>query len=533
MYNSWLVTIPPLLVLAVALWSRNIIIAFFTGIIAAALVVADFNPINTLLVIWAHTLSTITDIDNIYVYAFLILMGVIVSLLSFTGAATAFGDKVASHITSPRKAEQSTLFFSVLLFLDDYLNSLTVGYVMHPLTDKFKIPRVKLAFIIHSMAAPLAMIIPISSWLAWIIRQIALSGISLDPTENPIIVADPFYVYIKSIPYIFYSFLMIAITLFIIQRRISFGPMAIQEEIAESTGNLFGGRKPIGHILQQGPLTNNASLFDFLFPIITLVGCTVLGILYTGGYWMLGGPNTLIETFQNTKILPILFYACTITLGLSISLFLYHKKLTLSQVPDIFAKGVQVMGLAVVMVFFAGIFAELLREDLQTGQYVAGLLVNHFSVQFLPLILFVVSSLIAICTGSSWGTMAIMTPFAVPFLLKLLHLDAQVDVDTICLLFPCLGAVFSGSVAGDHISPISETTIMATTSSGCHMMDHVYTQLPYGAIALVSTGISFLVVGLMPCTNYWLSVGVSMGTGLAVSFISLVLFNKMWKSKAS
>ena len=531
MYNSWLVTMPPFLVLAVALWSRNIIIAFFTGIVAASLIVANFNPIDSLLVIWDHVFNTITDIDNLYVYAFLILMSVVVSLLSFTGAATAFGDKIANHITSQRKAEQSTLLFSVLLFLDDYLNSLTVGYVMHPLTDKFKIPRVKLAFIIHSMAAPLAMIIPVSSWLAWIIRQIALSGISLDPSENPIILADPFYIYLKSVPYIFYSLLMIAITLFIINRRISFGPMAFHEQIAKTTGNLFGGKKPIGHILKRGAFMKDASLFDFIFPIATLIGCTIFGILYTGGYWILGGPHTLIETLQNTNIFPLLFYACSITLSLSIPLFLLHKKITVSQIPDIFSKGVQVMGLAIIMVFFAGIFATLLREDLKTGQYVAGLLTGHFSVQFLPFILFIVSALIATCTGSSWGTMAIMTPFAIPFLLNLLHLDAQLDADSICLLFPCLGAVFSGSVAGDHLSPISETTIMASTSSSCYMMDHVYTQLPYGAIGLVSAGISFLIVGFIPCHNYWLSAGISLGTGLTISFISLILLNRMWKKK--
>ncbi|MBT4855740.1 hypothetical protein HOM50_02120 [bacterium] len=527
MYYPWLVTIPPLLVLAVALWSRNIIIAFFVGILTAALVVANFNPFATVSIIGHHTFNTITAIDNLYVYAFLLLMGVVVSLLSFTGAATAFGDKVSNHIKTPRQAEQSTLFLSILLFLDDYLNSLTVGYVMHPLTDKFKIPRVKLAFIIHSMTAPLAMIIPVSSWLAWIIKQIELSGISLDPSENPIIIADPFYVYIKSIPYIFYSLVMIFITIFVINRRISFGPMADHEQVAQETGNLFGGKPPILHVLShdQGNI-HNSSLIDFLFPIFTLIGTTIFGILYTGGFWMLGGPYSLIQALQHSEIFPILFYSCIITLALSIPLFLFHRKISLPQIPHIFYKGIHLMILAVIMVFFAGIFAALLREDLKTGEYVAHLLINYFSLQFLPFLLFVVSALIATCTGSSWGTMAIMTPFAVPFLIDLLHLQTPTNLDGLCFLFPCLGAVFSGSVAGDHISPISETTIMATTSSGSHVMDHVYTQLPYGAIALVSTGAAFLVAGFVPCGNYWISVGTSLGTGILISVISLLALNQ-------
>lgn len=526
MINSWVVTLPPLLVLGIALWSRNVILSFIVGIISAALITASLNPLAASNIAWYQTIETLSDSDNLFLYSFLFLMGIIVSLLSYTGAATAFGDKITSRLTNARTAEHSTMFLSCLLFLDDYLNSLTVGYVMHPLTDKFKIPRVKLAFLIHSMTAPLAIIIPVSSWLGWIIKQMELSGISIEPSENPVIVGDPLFVYLKTIPYIFFSFITIAITWFVVQKRIAIGPMAHHEKEAENTGNLFGGKTPLAHALEHNNSDAQGTIIDFIFPIITLVASTVIGVLYQSGFWLFGGTRSLVQALQHTNIFPVLFFACLVTLGLSIPLFLYHRKMTTRDIGPIVNKGIKLMYLSVVMVFCAGVFASLLREDLQTGNYIAQVLMGDFNIHLLPILLFIVSSIIALCTGSSWGTLAIMTPIAVPMLLNLLQLQTPTTLDGLCLLFPCLGAVFSGAVAGDNLSPISETTIMAKTSSGCYLMDHVYTQIPYGAVAVFASGVSFFIAGYLPCEWYWFNAFVGLAVGLGVSFVGLILLNK-------
>ena len=204
MSDTWLVLLPPLIVLGFALLSRNIITSLILGVLSAAFIATDFSPIATITKSAFQTWETLSYIDNVTLYIFLICMGILVSLLNSSGAAQAFGNVITRRLSNARSAESASMLLSLCLFIDDYLNSLTVGYVMHPLTDRFRIPRAKLAYLIDAMTAPLCILVPISSWMAWIVRQFEVSGISLDQVENPIILADPFYVYLNTLPYVFY-----------------------------------------------------------------------------------------------------------------------------------------------------------------------------------------------------------------------------------------------------------------------------------------------------------------------------------------
>ena len=532
MSDTWLVLLPPLIVLGFALFSRNIIISLILGIVSSAFIATDFSILGTTTKTVLQTWETISEPDNIALYGFLICMGIVVALLSSSGAAQAFGNVITRRLTNARSAESASIFLSLWLFIDDYLNSLTVGYVMHPLTDRFGIPRAKLAFLIDSMTAPLCIIVPLSSWMAWVVRQLEVSGISLDAAENPIILADPFYVYLKTIPYIFYSFMIIGAAWFIVSRKISFGPMADHEMIAAQTGNLFGGKKPLAHAVSQSTAPGAGSLSDFIIPMVTLVLSTIMLVLYTGNHATFGGPHGIIAALRHTNIFYVLFAASALTVAVSTTLLLLHRKITAANLWNIYSQGFMLMLMPILTVLFAATFADVLRNDLHTGHYLAHLLVGHFNLAFLPFVLYITSVIMAITTGSSWGTLAIMPPIVVPLVLSLLGLDTPTTLEHLCLLFPCLGAVFSGCVAGDHVSPISDTTIMAATSSGAYVHDHVVTQFPYGFVVIVSTAIAYLVTGIVGCAYPWVSIVLSLGIGFALSFGTLALINRWQKRNA-
>ncbi|MEX0672300.1 MAG: Na+/H+ antiporter NhaC family protein [Candidatus Babeliales bacterium] len=530
--QSWIVLIPPVITLIIAFISKKVKTSLVLGIFSAALITEKYSILQaikkSILQTWKTSqiqnfLTGQGSIDTVYMFVFLIILGGLVALMNRTGGACAYGSIIKKKLKDARTTETASLLLSLTLFIDDYLNTLTVGCIMRPLTDTFKIPRVKLAFLIDAMAAPLVILMPVSSWVAVITGQLNQSGVSDNLADNPVIFADPFYTYVLIIPFVFYSFIIIGTCWFVVRRRISFGLMGHHESIAQKTGNLFGGKEAVSDRIC--PIdTNDGNLLDFFFPIITLVLTVIMGLQYSGKSIIFGGPNNLFKAFQAGSIFPVLFWAGFITLALSLAIALIRKKIPYQSSINILIEGFMLMAPSILILLLAWSFSGLLK-DLNTGQYIAHLLIGSLRGAWLPFIFFVTSAIISITIGSSWGTVAIMIPLVIPMLIEFFGVPIPTTIPNLPLFLPSLGAILSGAVAGDHVSPISDTTIMSSTSSGSHHLDHVRTQWGYAIPAFIGTAVAFIVGGF---TTDWLilrSLALSLGSGLITCFAILLILN--------
>ena len=456
-------------------------------------------------------------------FIFLIILGTIISLISYTGGINAYGRFIRPYIHNARSAESASLILSLLLFIDDYLSNLTTGSVMRPITDQFRIPRVKLAFLVNSMAAPITILSPVSSWVAEIVTQLSNSGINT--TAHSLIYANPFSLYMDLIPFIFYSFILIASVIFIVRRSISFGLMAEQEKIAQSTGNLFGGKQPLAPTAMQS--SDSDSIIDFITPVIVLVGCVIGSLLYTGDYMLVGGQRTLIESFQHGDIFTSLLVSGCVSLTISILLALCRKKVSTDQLPLLFMQGFNHMYSSIIMLILAWTFSTLITNELGTGQYLASLFVNSLPLFLLPLIFFIVSALTTVAIGSSWGAIAIMIAIAVPMIISLTHITSPASLADIPWLFPVLGAILSGAICGNTISPIGDATIMASTSTQAYHEDHVTTQFTYSIAPIIASSCSYLIYGfIISFFPPFISAVVTLSIGISISCLLLLLMNK-------
>jgi len=527
-------------VLVCGFWTRRVVFSLTCGVLTAGLIATSFHPIPALKLVgsyfWSNTeLANFTswqqfwDGSHMFIALFLILLGIIVTLIGHSGGAYAYGRAIRKYVHSKKGVESSALALSSCLFVDDYFNSLTVGAVMHSITDTFKVPRVKLAFLVDSMAAPVAILAPISSWAPFVLGQLHESGILSNVTPSTNVVADPFFVYLGTLPYIFYSFLTIIAGWFIVRSSISFGEMGRHEAIAEETGNLFGGKKQ-GRLGIRSPHERNMEalcMADFIVPIATLLVSVILCILYTGDFYLLGGSKTLLEALQHTKAELSLFIGGCFTLLVSFGLLFARRKLHLIEIPHILFEGAALMAPAIVILLLSWTLGDLLREDLLTGHYLANLMIGSVNVKFFPVMFFLAAAATSFALGSAWGTIAIMFPIAVPMLIQFLGLSTPAQISGLELLFPTLGAIMSGAVSGDHMSPISDTTIMSSTSTGCHHIDHVTTQVAYSFPTLIASGVAFLAAGLLIDYPWWITIGGSLGIGIAISLTVLkILDNK-------
>lgn len=516
MLQSWLTLLPPAFVILGAIITRQIHPALLTGIAAASLI-ASKGAIFEAGSIGGHALwRTITDLDNLYLYAFLIAIGTLVSLFSVTGAATSFAHAVTQRIRTARQAQYSSLFVSLLLFIDDYLSILTTGYVMSPITDRFQIAREKLAFLVHSMAGPIVILAPVSSWVATIIAYLDQVGVSNTDNNKIRIAADPFFIFLKTIPFIFYSFLMIFSVWYIIRKNISFGPMTNYEK--QATQNETSSAAP-----QTKAYTSN-----LLLPLSVLVLGIVIGLPLAGGYWLFGGNHGLIEALKyNEHPFLVMLISAVFSVIVGFARCYQRNLIHFNQIPHIIYNGFELMISAITMVYLASTFSWLLANQVGTGQYLAYLFIGSVPLWLLPTMFFLVSLLCTIATGSAWGNFALMIPIAVPMIVALSELPIPIDPKALPLLLPALGAIFSGSVCGDHISPLSETTIMAATSSGCKPLTHSYTQLPLAIPAIISCTVAYILIGIL---GLYTSQTIALITVLVTSAL-LCLILLRWLNK--
>ncbi|MCT2535914.1 Na+/H+ antiporter NhaC family protein [Aquibacillus koreensis] len=478
--------IPALLMLVLVLVTRRVLLSLGVGVLVGAFVLHEFNIVSSFNEIVQVFLGIFFEdgalnTGSIYLLGFLLLLGVTTAFMTASGGSKAFGDWAIRKIKTRKGAQLLPAILGIIIFIDDYFNSLAVGQVARPVTDRQKVSRVKLAYFIDSTSAPITVISPISSWGAYIIGTIG--GIL---TANEIIGYQPLEAFVKMIPFNMYAITAIVLVFIVILLDLNVGPMKKHEDKAKLTGELFDmekGNIP-GDLKDALESHKGGKIYHLLVPIGLLIIGTVVTMVITG-ILNTDGKASILSIFENTDVNFSLFIG-----GLSavlVALVLYmEQSIPKSSTFKIFKEGFKAMLPAIYILLLAWMIGSIINS-LGTGQYLAELVQEaSIDANYIPLLLFVVASFMAFATGTSWGTFGIMLPIAG-------EIAAVTDVD---LVLPAMAAVLAGAVFGDHCSPISDTSILSSTGAGSNHIDHVITQLPYAFICAIASAIGYLILGL-------------------------------------
>ncbi len=455
--------LPPIIAIALALITKEVYSSLLIGILSGALLYRSFQPlgaVETMFEIMGGKLG-----DNINICIFLVLLGILVSLVTKSGASRAYGKWAVKTIKNRRGASFATSFLGMFIFVDDYFNCLTVGTVMRPVTDKYNITRAKLAYIIDATAAPICIIAPISSWAAAV-------GSSLPESST----MDGFSLFIKTIPMNLYALLTIAFLIWLMAMDFDFGAMK-KYETEHQNDDLSK--------LEETHIVGGAGkVSDLILPISVLIVLCIAGMLYTGG--ILEGA-TIIDAFANCASSTSLVLGSFFTLVFTFILYIPRKILTFNQFCEAFTEGFKNMVPAILILTLAWTLSGICSEDyLNIGGFVSTLVDENSMVSMLmPAIFFVISLGLAFATGTSWGTFGILIPIAV----------AVFGDSPSTMLVMTVAACLSGAVCGDHVSPISDTTILASAGAQCNHIDHVSTQMPYALMIAAICFVGYLVGG--------------------------------------
>ena len=464
-YATFASLIPPVIAIVLALITKEVYSSLFVGILSGALIYSNFNIWGMVTDTVDVLISKISDSWNVGILIFLVLLGMMVSLINKAGGSAAYGRWAAQHIKTRTGAMLSTAFLGMLIFIDDYFNCLTVGSVMKPVTDKHNISRAKLSYIIDATAAPVCIIAPISSWAA-AVSSVAPEGQGLT-------------LFIQSIPYNLYALLTLACVILMAVMKFDFGPMRLHERNAQN-GDLYTTEARPYAAMENAVENPNGKVIDLVLPIVSLIVSCIITMVYTGGFFDpdSGAYMNFIEAFGNSDASVGLVLGASLALAFTLVLYFPRRVVTFQAFADSFAEGFKAMVPAILILCFAWTLSGV------TSQLGATVFVAEFVRQsaaglanFLPAIVFVIAVGLAFATGTSWGTFGVLLPI-------------------VCAVFPSgelmvisVSACLAGAVCGDHCSPISDTTIMASTGGQCDHINHVRTQLPY---ALLVAGVSFL-----------------------------------------
>ncbi|KAA9016457.1 Na+/H+ antiporter NhaC family protein [Niallia endozanthoxylica] len=490
MENTIYSILPPLLAIVMVVATRKVLLSLATGIVTSALLLAQFS-IGEALSIMADAVKAIFISDgalntwNVYIIIFLLLLGIITAFISISGGSRAFGDWAMKRVKTRAGAQIVGAVLGIIIFIDDYFNALAVGQVSRPITDRHKVSRAKLAYIIDSTSAPVCVISPVSSWGAYIIALISTILAAHGVTEYSALSA-----FIQMVPMNYYVWPTLIIVFIVALRKMDIGPMKAHEERAQKEGQLYNPNKTIpGELKNPLPISSKGSVGDLVLPIIALIVGTVGAMFWTGSQAS-EGTASILKIFENTDVTKSLLLGGLFGLFVTLAMFV-RQAVVLRGVPaNIFTKGmvegIKSMLPAIYILLFAWALVDLIGR-LETGAYLAGVVEKtNFNISFLPLVLFVVAGIMAFSTGTSWGSFGILLPIAG-------DIAASADIS---ILLPAMAAVLAGAVFGDHCSPISDTTILSSTGAGSNHIDHVMTQLPY---ALISAGIAvagYIVFGI-------------------------------------
>lgn len=486
MDHGFLSLIPPLLALFMVIITRRVLLSLGVGIIVGALMVNQtsetiINDSMMQILTYAVEIFYVDGAVNtweFFIILFLLLLGIIATMVTITGGSQAFGEWALSKVKTRVGAQFVSTFLGLVIFIDDYFNSLTVGNVSRPFTDRHRVSRAKLAYIVDSTSAPICVISPVSSWGAYIIT--ILAGIF---ATHGVTQYGPLQAFIYMIPMNYYAIFAFLLVLAVAYFKLDIGPMRTHELRAIKTGELVDPEKgeAAGDTSKINVLVDG-KIGDLVYPIAVLFGVTILFMFITGIQGT-EGKVTILTIFENTDVARSLLYGGSISVIVAIIIAAIRRVKAKDIVKGVFV-GIRSMLPAVNILIFAWVIIGII-DDLGTGTYLASLVDEHINLGFLPVLLFLIACIMALSTGTSWGTFGIMLPIAA-------EIATTTDVD---LLLPVMAAVLAGAIFGDHVSPISDTTILSSAGTGSHLIDHVITQLPYAIIVAVIAAIGYLILG--------------------------------------
>ncbi len=483
--------VPPIIAIGLALITKEVYSSLFIGVVVGALLSANFSFTGT--VDAAMQIGIVDAVKGTAgIFAFLVILGVFVALINKAGGSAAFGRWAEVHIKSRIGAIFATFVLGVLIFIDDYFNCLTVGSVMRPVTDGHKVSRAKFAYLIDATAAPVCMIAPISSWAAAVsscVESSEYSGIEL---------------FIRAIPFNFYSLLTLVFIITITLMKFDYGPMRIHEFNAKTKGDLFTTVRGDSRVADM-VFNPKGKVIDLVLPIIVLIIANVCGLLYVGGFFAQGGDYYLdfVGALGDTDATAALPWGSIIALVVTIIYMIARRIVTFKSAMESIPQGFIAMVPAILILTLATALKNM-TGSLDAAGYVKGIMDGAAAglENFLPVIIFIVACLLSFATGTSWGTFGILIPIV-----------TNIFTATDPLLFVGISACLAGAVCGDHCSPISDTTIMSSAGAECDHLNHVSTQLPYSISVAVISAVMFLIAGFVPNALVTLPIGIVITVG--------------------
>ena len=490
-YATFWALVPPVVAIGLALITKEVYSSLFVGVLMGGILYSGFSFEGTITHIFEDgMISVLSDSYNVGILIFLVILGTMVCLMNRAGGSAAFGQFAADHIKGRVGAELATILLGCLIFIDDYFNCLTVGSVMRPVTDKFKVSRAKLAYLIDATAAPICIIAPISSWAA------AVTGF----VEGE----DGFSIFVRAIPYNFYAILTIVMMIGMVLLRTEFGSMKFHEKNALK-GDLYTTPGRPYDTEKQPEVSVRGTVLDLLIPIISLIICCMVGMLYTGGFF--SGEDFVTAFSQSDASLGLTmgsFFGLLITIGL----YQVRRVLKFSECMACIPEGFKSMVPAIMILSFAWTL-KAMTDSLGADVYVATVVASSARslLNFLPAIIFVVGCFLAFATGTSWGTFGILIPIVV----------AVFENSNPDLMIISISACMAGAVCGDHCSPISDTTIMASAGAQCEHVNHVTTQLPYAVTAAAVSFVSYIIAGFVQ--SAWIALPIAIALMVATMFV--------------
>ena len=494
-YNTFWSLLPPIIAIALALITKEVYSSLFIGILVGGLLYSNFAFETTVLHVFNDGIvASVTDSYNMGILIFLVILGTMVCLMNKAGGSAAFGRWAEKNIKSRVGAQLASILLGCLIFIDDYFNCLTVGSVMRPITDKHNISRAKLAYIIDATAAPICIIAPISSWAA------AVAGFAED--------GQGFNLFLWAIPYNYYALLTIVMMVGLVVMKVDFGTMRNFERNAVEKNDLFSGSNPYASA-EADVSEDKGRVLDLVLPVVMLIICCVIGMIYSGGFFE---GEDFITAFSNSDASVGLMLGSAFALVFSFVYFLIRRSMSFKDMMSCIPDGFKAMVPAIMILTFAWSL-KAMTDSLGAKYFVRDFVrTSATGIQLLlPVIVFVIGCLLAFATGTSWGTFGIL----IPIVQNVFSMDNPMAII-------CISACMAGAVCGDHCSPISDTTIMASAGAQCDHVNHVSTQLPYAITCAAVSGVTYLIAGILVSAGAPGILGLPIGIVLMLATLVVI-----------
>ncbi len=526
MYNTFWALIPPIVAILLALLTKEVYSSLFAGIVVGGILYTwgsvggpydvAFHPVKALEHVFQDgIIASLSDSYNVGILVFLVFLGILVAMMNKAGGSAAFGKWASEHVHSRVGSQLATIGLGVLIFIDDYFNCLTVGSVMRPVTDRQKISRAKLAYLIDATAAPVCIIAPVSSWAA------AVSGFAPEGTNGLLL-------FVKAIPYNYYALLTILMMVLMAVFKLEYGPMA-RHELNAKNGDIFTVDAP--DTKSEDSVETKGKVIDLVLPVAVLIITCVIGMIYTGGFFSdesgAGFFSKFVNAFANSDASVGLAYGSFGGIVFTIVLYLIRRVLNFKDCMSCVEEGFKAM-VAPIAILTLAWSLKAMTDSLGAAEYVAGIVdaSKGSFINILPAVIFLIACGLSFATGTSWGTFGIL----IPITLKAFPLDGSSPLAIICV-----SACMAGAVCGDHCSPISDTTIMSSAGAQCNHIAHVSTQLPYAITCACVSFVTYLIAGVMTfwMPDYAVNSTVSLIAGVVLMIATVLVLKKVFPTPDS